>query len=158
MFSVSSCYKKGIFWCFKQIGGQLGEEDYYIVYRPIVVYCDEKGNALEELLVSDKYGTHVINPEVPQYSSKHGDNFNHKREWARYGDKLPYNYYPRGRIEVKNGRIKIFASSVIVGSEEYKEAVCRAFYYNPDRKDIIWIADDSERYSYVSEEWQGEKK
>ena len=69
MFSVSSCYKKGIFWCFKQIGWQLGEEDYYIVYRPIVVYCDEKGNALEELLVSDKYGTHVINPEVPQYSS-----------------------------------------------------------------------------------------
>ena len=157
MFTISTSYKKGIFWCFKQTGGGVfDEEDYYGVYRPIVVYCDANGNALEELLFSDKPGARVIHPAPPQYSSKHGDNFNHKLEWGKYGDKLPFNYYPRGRIEVKNGRIKIFASSTIVASEEYKEAVCRAFHYRPDRKDITWIADDSEHYSYVTEEWQGE--
>ena len=131
--------RKGIFWC-TNFDSECPE------LITVSVVCDKNGDSQETV----------------QFSSKSGDSFNHRLEWERLDRKITggqsFNYYPRGRIEVKNGRIKIFASSVIVGSEEYKEAVCRAFYYNPDRKDIIWIADDSEHYSYVSEEWQGEKK
>lgn len=154
MLSILTCYKKEIFWYFKQTGAGIDGADYYSIYRPIVVYCDANGNALEELLLSYKSGTRICHPKPPQYSSEQGDNFNHKIEWDSYHDELPFDYYPRGRIEVHNSQIKIFASPMIVDSEEYRKTVCRAFKYRPDRKDITWIVDRT-YYGYVSEEWKG---
>ena len=51
--------------------------------------CNSDGMALE----------HV------EYSSKSRNNFNHKAEWSKLPKSVtngqPYNYYPRGRVEIK---------------------------------------------------------
>lgn len=86
---------------------------------------------------------------VAEAYSENGDKtiFNHKRVWQTVERKVtngkPYNYYPRGRVEIKNGKatvwlngnilhlsdeiIKIFALSTLSqvrikedGSEHYK--------------------------------------
>lgn len=160
MWSISNCYKKGIFWCYRKSGWS--GETQYCVYNKIIVYCDADGNALEELYYSDKFESRIIRPKAPAYSSKSGENFNHKIEWEKiiccteedkHNLKLPFNYYPRGRIEVKRGKVKIFAGSAVVSNDNYREAICQAFFYKCNRKDITWIADDSSHYSYVSEEY-----
>ena len=52
-----------------------------------------------------------------QFSSKSGDNFNHRFEWARLDRKVtegqPFNYYPRGRVEIKNGKATVYLNPVI---------------------------------------------
>ena len=45
-------------------------------------------------------------------NSKHGNNFNHEKTWNSFDRNITegkkYNYYPRGRVEIKNGKAKIF--------------------------------------------------
>ncbi len=76
--------RKGIFWLV---------EDEFIC---VSVECDADGTATEPVT----------------YSSKSGDNFNHRLE----REKIPrsvtrgkaFDYYPRGRVEVKNGRATLW--------------------------------------------------
>ena len=46
------------------------------------------------------------------YSSKSGENFNHRIEWERLDHSLTsgktFQYYPRGRVEVRRGKITIY--------------------------------------------------
>ena len=46
------------------------------------------------------------------YSSKSGENFNHKLEWNKLPRSVtggkPFNFYPRGRVEIKNGKATIW--------------------------------------------------
>lgn len=81
--------KKGIFWCKDH------DTD-----RPslitIAVPCDING----------------FPNEVVAFSSKSGENFNHKAEWSKLPKSItqgkPFNYYPRGRVEIKNGKATVF--------------------------------------------------
>lgn len=54
----------------------------------------------------------VIAIEGESLNSKHGDNYNHEKTWGGFPGNVTkgkkYNYYPRGRVEIKNGRAKIF--------------------------------------------------
>lgn len=158
MWNNVNSYKKGIFWCCKQPVST--GEMHYIIYYPILVYCDDKGNALEEIEIIYSSGNRIKQLPTPQYSSKKGDNFNHKIEWERHTyhkdsyptNKHPFNYYPRGRIEIHNGKIKIFASPIIVATPGYREAVCAYYQLNEYRNDITWIADNSAHYQYETEE------
>jgi len=76
---------KGIFWVI----------DNELVYCSIP--CDTNGNLLEEL---DK-----------DTVSKSGATYNHERYWATLPKSITcgkdYRYYPRGRIEIANGRGKL---------------------------------------------------
>lgn len=67
---------KGIFWY---------EPNEHKLFT-VKVRCNEKGIALEPVV----------------YSSKSGENFNHKVEWAKLPKEItngnPYNYYPRGKL------------------------------------------------------------
>jgi len=58
------------------------------------------------------------NPAEPAaFRSKSGENYNHKTEWAKLGRRVtgdrPYNYYPRGRVEIRNGKAVIFLNPVL---------------------------------------------
>ena len=76
--------EKGIFW--------LVEDSLVSVKVP----CDPSGTALAPC----------------EYSSKSGENFNHRAEWEKLTRAVthgqPFNYYPRGRVEVKNGKTDIW--------------------------------------------------
>lgn len=80
---------KGIFWL---ISGYDGSEMLYCVKVP----CDINGTPTTEV----------------EFSSKSGDNFNHKAEWAKLDREITgghaYNYYPRGRVEIKNGIATVY--------------------------------------------------
>ena len=82
----SPSLRKGVFWL---VDGEL---------FTVAVECDRNGNALEPV----------------EYSSKSGDNFNHEAEWAKARKYITqghaYDYYPRGRVEVKNGKATLWIS------------------------------------------------
>ena len=96
---------KGIFW--------LRVPDQELIVKK--VSCNAMGVALAPVV----------------YSSKSGDNFNHKAEWDNFSKRItsgrPYNYYPRGRVEVRNGCYRIFVSPYIGTDTELVELVLQEF-------------------------------
>ena len=86
---------------------------------------------------------------IPPLNSKHGDNYTHKRTWEEYvpaelrGGK-PYNYYPRGRVEIKDkGKTKIFLNPDIA-TEEIIAYIVEKFRLQ--HREVKAIADGSKHY------------
>lgn len=86
--------RKGIFWC-KNFNTERPE------LLTVSVTCDKNGNSEEPV----------------RFSSKSGNNFNHRLEWERFDRSItaghPFNYYPRGRVEIKNGKAIVFLNPVL---------------------------------------------
>ncbi len=124
---------KGIFWYVP------GEHKLIAVK----VACDENGNALENT----------------NYSSKSGENFNHKIEWNKLHKdvtkKNPYNYYPRGRVEIKNSKVKIFLNSTLNESELLK--LIYSEFSLSNYIELKAISDNSKHYNYLMEYGKGDK-
>ena len=63
----------------------------------------------------------VIEPEKLDLNSKNVDNYNHRLLWEKLSKKItqnkPYNYYPRGRVEIKRGKAVIYANPNICCEE-----------------------------------------
>ena len=117
---------KGIFW-FDPNRGQL------IVRK---VACDHNGTALEAV----------------EYSSKSGDNFNHKAEWAKLPRKVteghPYNYYPRGRVEIKKNKATVYFHPVL--NEPYAtQLIANQFGINSGTIFVREVPDGSDHYKYL---------
>ena len=53
-----------------------------------------------------------VTNETVAFSAKSGESFNHKTEWSKLDKSItqgkPFNYYPRGRVEIRNGKATIF--------------------------------------------------
>lgn len=81
--------KKGIFWCDSFVR----DSPHLIV---VSVKCDADGKSDRPI----------------DFSSKSGQNFNHKAEWQKLSRSVtrgqPFNYYPRGRVEIKNRKATIY--------------------------------------------------
>ncbi len=84
-------------------------------------------------------------------SSKGQDNYNHKKVWNTLSVKdtkgKPYNYFPRGRVEISNNKAIIYCSPHIV-CDELKNWIIDKFNltnYNGIKK-IRVIPDYSEHY------------
>lgn len=132
---------KGIFWNYMS---WFDDEMYVPVILPIKVKCDINGNALEKI----------------EFSSKSGDNFNHKAEWekkketSRLCRNHPFDYFPRGRVEIRNGKIHIYANPVILSDEVVKKLIIETFELADVMEKISWIADNSEHYKYIVDIWE----
>lgn len=102
----------------------------------VKVLCDENGNA-------SKY----IN-----YSSKSGENFNHKFEWQKFDKNItnnnPYNYYPRGRVEIKNGKATIFFNPIL-NRFDIHDLIMSEFGLVGRINIIKKIVDGSKHYEYL---------
>lgn len=124
---------KGIFWCYVIC---FDNDMYTHNLITVNVRCDRDGHPLEKV----------------NYSSKSGDNFNHKTEWNKISEinrnKRPYNYYPRGRVEIKKGKIKIYANPEIICDEEARGLIVKTFELKEWENEIKWIADNSRHYQY----------
>lgn len=87
------------------------------------------------------------------YSSKSGDNFNHKIEWQRLDrivtNGLPYNYYPRGRVEIKNGKAIIYMNPDINKENVIEEIIASFDLKKPNELQSVTIkSDGSKHYQY----------
>ncbi len=115
---------KGIFWY---------ANDNLITVK---VRCDNEGDAIEPCC----------------YSAKSGDNFNHKAEWAGLSPditkRLPYNYYPRGRVEIKNSRITVWLNPVL-REATILERILTEFELKNSGLPVVFKADGSAHYNYL---------
>ncbi len=117
---------KGIFW-IKPDGKLLA----------LKVKCDSFGNLLEDI--------------PPDMLSKSGENFNHKNAWTALSksvtDNKEYNFYPRGRTEIRNCKAVIFTNYI---TEELKQKIINAFYLSAENgiEQVIFKTDNSAHYNY----------
>lgn len=126
--------KKGIFWC----------KDYdtdFPLLITVAVPCDING----------------LPNETVAFSSKSGENFNHKIEWSKLPKSItqgkPFNYYPRGRVGMKNGKATVFLNPDI-HTERIIRKVLDTFEIteNSGLKSIRVKADGSRHYRYSCNE------
>lgn len=120
---MENCLYKGIFW-FKD--GEI---------LAVKVLCDSVGNPLEPCV----------------FSSKSGKNFNHKKEWESFHSPLPYNYYPRGRVEITNNKAIVFLHTSLC-TNSVKSTIAACFGLHEIK--IEWKADGSKHYQSL--QWKEE--
>ena len=92
-----------------------------------------------------------------------GNTYNHKAVWNRLSSKLtnnkPYNYYPRGRVEINNGVAKIFLNGNI-NYQEVIDFIAGEFNLTAHNgiKKITVIEDNSSHYlCYLDDGWVSAK-
>ena len=124
------CLKKGIFWIVDR--ENLKNNEPYLFRIPV-----------------DPVGIPCPLAPIPPLNSKHGDNYTHKRTWEEYvpaelrGGK-PYNYYRRGRVEIKDKRkAKIFLNPDIATDEIIAYIVEK---FRLQHREVKAIADGSKHY------------
>ena len=128
--------KKGIFWIADRKNLQNNEP--YLFRIPV-----------------DSVGVPCFLTPIPPLNSKNGDHYNHKKTWEEYvsaelrGGK-PYNYYPRGRVEIKGkGKAKIFLNPDIATDEIIAYIVEK---FRLQQRAVNVIADGSRHYHCAAEE------
>ena len=130
-YKRGSLMYKGIFWYDPS-------EKKLIVKK---VACNRDGVALEEV----------------EYSSKSGDNFNHRAEWAKLPRSVtngqPYNYYPRGRVEIKNNKATVYQNPIL-DQTPIMEMINDEFGLNCTTMLARYVNDGSEHYGYIMD-YQG---
>ena len=128
--------KSGIFWV---ISDREDLEDYRLLVFSIP--CDIDGNIIGK-------------PKIP-LNAKSGQTYNHKKIWEdviqKNPDHKPYNkksydYYPRGRVNVKNNRATVYISPHI-NHIEIRTEIKLKFGLNADNiSRIKFVADGSVHY------------
>ena len=126
--------KKGIFWCTDRSA----DPPAFII---VSTECDADGNALSEDIC---------------FSSKSGTNFNHRAEWARLDRKItggrPFNYYPRGRVEIRKCKAMIYLNPVL--NEERTVSEIKRLFDLKESSGILMIriiSDGSAHYQSKEE-------
>ena len=116
---------KGVFW-YKR--GEL---------LPFFIPCDENGIVLET-------------PEYP-LESKDGTNYNHQKLWARLPHTVtegnPFNFYPRGRVEIREGKATVFLHPSLFTEEIELEIVHTFGLVSENKVKLVhFVPDDSAHY------------
>lgn len=118
------CYK-GIFWYSPKANALICKK----------VFCDDRGAALENV----------------EYTPKSGENFNHETEWQKIPrsitDGKAYNYYPRGRVEIKNGKATIYLNPVLK-TEAIQKMIISEFHLIKENINVRFVSDGSLHYDY----------
>ena len=92
--------------------------------------------------------THNINENM---LSKSGDNFNHQKVWNLLSrditENKPYNYYPRGRVEIKNNNAIVYVYNNVI-NENFQNWITDTFklYESNGIKNVVIKCDGSKHY------------
>ncbi len=93
--------------------------------------------------------------------AKSGDTYNHQATWGKLPRALtngkPYNYYPRGRVEIRNGVARIFLNGNI-NNDDIIDFLKREFNLTAHNgiKRVLPIEDNSSHYlCYLDDEYNG---
>lgn len=125
---------KGIFW-FKDLDDIYSNDIYF------QIPCDEYGNSTN------------MNPYDDSVLGKSGDTFNHKKLWSTLSNDItenkPFDYFPRGRVEINNGKAIIYIPQCLVDyQDEIIDFVQDRFNINSYNgiNEISIFVDGSEHY------------
>lgn len=120
------CIYKGIFW-------YVPDEHKLIAVK---FACDENGNTLDNI----------------NYYSESGEKFNYKTEWSKLHKSItnnkPYNYYPRGRVEIKKGEATIFFNPAL-NRFAIHNLIMSEFDLVGKRIIVKEVADSSKKYEHL---------
>jgi hypothetical protein len=127
--------RKGLFWL---IPDEHGEQK----LLTFAFACDNNG---------------VLTETHPAYNSRKGDSFTHERSWAmasadasREIRSKAWNYYPRGRVEIKNNRVIVYCNPGILDWEKFCYTILGEFdLYRVNDVVIEFKADGSKHYEYL---------
>lgn len=129
---------RGIFWVVWEEGIDDVNSGHVLAYT---MECDADGNP--DVLFAG--------------NTSDGAGYVHKKTWkeaasgmSRHIRNKPWNYYPRGRVEVSSGMIRIFVNPNI-DEEIYKDKIAEAFHLQGSDIEIIWNPDHSEHYKCMIE-------
>ena len=130
---------KGIFWIVDT--DNLEANNDYCFQIP----CDSFGNVLDNGL---------------NLNAKNGMTYNHKLVWkelpSSFTHNKPFNYYPRGRVELSNGNVRIYLNQNIA-TEEVKQYLIKQFnllQHNGIKK-VSLNVDGNEHYKcYLDSGWK----
>lgn len=118
---------KGIFWIVDE--ENLHNNDRYLIK-----------------IKTDRQGT-ILEYDLP-LNSRNGDNYAHKETWKTLPYALtrnkPFNYYPRGRVEIKRSKCTIFLNPSI-NKPDIIDYLKEQFELN-DFGSIRIVADHSNHY------------
>ena len=125
---------KGIFW-IKDLNNLDSMDNDKLIF---VIDSDSDGN--------------IVSDTAYEINAKSGTTYNHERTWKDYvpsnikGNKK-YNYYPRGRVEISNGRADIYLNLNIC-TDEVKNYLIRKFhlYKTNGINNVKMHPDGSEHY------------
>lgn len=120
---------KGIFW-IKDIDNIKDSKLYF------QIPCDSNGN---------------INDNNINFTSKSGKSFNHENTWKQLSkydtNNKPFNYYPRGRVEINNNKAIIYCNQNIA-NDDLKQWCINVFNLNKHNgiNNVIIKVDNSNHY------------
>ena len=120
---------KGIFWITN-----IEEPSSELCFS---IPCDSNGN--------------IVGDTKYQINAKSKTTYNHENLWKQLPSNLtnnkPFNYYPRGRVEIINGKAVIYANPILC-IDEIKKILISTFNLNEFNgiKKVIMKADGSEHY------------
>lgn len=125
---------KGIFWftCSFDEENRCDFSGAELIAQPIL--CDCNGQPIE----------------AQQFNSKKGTSFTHKATWAslvhRRKDlrRFPWDYFPRGRVEIRNNKAIIFINPNIVICDLYKQRIIKEFHL--ESIEVKVLVDNSIHY------------
>lgn len=102
----------------------------------------------------DRYGT-PVGRHALQLNSKNGKTYNHQKVWEtvvqqdssyRPYNKKPYDYYPRGRVQIANNKAQIYLNQNIY-TESVIKVIKEAFGLSPNAiSQIRVVVDNSAHY------------
>ena len=109
-------------------------------------------NKLYFQIPCDKNGNVQSQPNVClDLNAKSGTTYNHERTWSqlssKYTQNKPFNYYPRGRVEIANGKATIYLS-LHIATDEVKQWCIDKFNLTPVHgiTKVRLVADGSAHY------------
>ena len=72
----------------------------------------------------------------------------HKECWTRAGGDKPHmwNYFPRGRVEIRHGKALVFANPLCFGCDDFAGQIRRVFSL-PNNLPLVLKADNSAHYA-----------
>jgi hypothetical protein len=86
------------------------------------------------------------------YNSRRGDSFTHKATWKEAAQNesrgirsKPWNYFPRGRVEIKQGKATVYYNPTL-GSPEFETKIREEFALADDLLTIRFVPDHSSHY------------
>ena len=128
---------QGIFWFTCSF---VGEEE----------RCDFSETELLAVAVPCVEGREEALPEGCVFNSRKGDAFTHRKTWAMLTGKrrelrgYDWNYFPRGRVEIRRGKAVIFMNPRILSCENFQEKLVERFHL--EGMEVRIAADCSRHY------------
>ena len=91
------------------------------------------------------------------YNSRRGDSFTHKATWkeaaqnqAREIRSKAWNHFPRGRVEIKPGKVTVFLNPILC-SPDFEQRIRNEFLLTDESLTLRFIPDHSNHYHAANE-------